>query len=283
MQRRVFLRKSLQSIALISGLEPISSITQNHYKFLRARGIKTRFVIASDGHFGQAGTPFQLYHDEMMSWLNEEHRKHALDFTLFNGDLIHDDPSFLSSVKEKFNTLSMPYYVSRGNHDRCDEETWKNTWGRSFNHSFEIGNSAFVVLDTSNIQGEYICPDVDSTEEILYKYRNENNIFVFMHITPVKWTDAGINCRKLVRIFSRQKNLRAILHGHDHDQDNMKTSLGKGYFFDSHMGGNWGTEYRGYRVVEITDRNDILTYQINPTAGTRVNSTDLREKLAVGD
>lgn len=278
MQRRVFLRKSLQSLALITAFDPLTPITQHHYNVLRGGGIKTRFAIASDGHFGQPETAYQQYHEEIIGWLNKEHHNHAMDFSFFNGDLIHDVPSFLTAVKENFSRLEMPYYVSRGNHDRCDVEIWRKTWGEDFTYSFEIEDNAFVVLDTSNIMGEYICPDADSTEEILSTYSSKKNVFVFMHITPVKWTGAGIGCKKLVRMFSRQKNLKAIFHGHDHDQDSSKTLLGKPYFFDSHIGGNWGTDYRGYRMVEITETNEILTYQVNPAAATRVNSTELQDK-----
>jgi hypothetical protein len=37
------------------------------------------------------------------------------------------------------------------------------------------------------------------------------------------------------------------------------------YLFDAHFGGNWGTEYRGFRVVEVMKDNSILTYMMNPT------------------
>lgn len=278
MQRRVFLRKALQGIALLTAAQPAFGISQDQYRRIRAQGIKTRFAIASDGHYGQPETPFEKYHDEMMGWLNEEHLQHPLNFALFNGDLIHDDPSFLPAVKAKYETLSMPYYVSRGNHDRCDDETWKKVWNTEFSYSFVIDENAFIVLDTSNIKGDYVCPEADQAEEMLRRHRDQKNVFVFMHITPVKWTGAGINCRKIVRTFSKHKNLKAIFHGHDHDQDYYKTALGKNYFFDSHLGGNWGTNYRGYRIVEITEANDLLTYQINPAERKRVNSADLPVK-----
>lgn len=274
MQRRVFLRKSLQGIAMLTASQPAFGISWNDYRRIRGKGLTLRFAIASDGHYGQPDTPFEKFHDEMMNWLNQEHTRHALNFTLFNGDLIHDDPVFLPAVKAKYDRLAMPYYVSRGNHDRCDENTWKKTWATDLNYSFVIGDNSFVVLDTSNINGDYLCPEPDQVEEMLREHKGQKNVFVFMHITPVKWTGAGISCRKIVRTFSRYKNLKAIFHGHDHDEDYVKTISGKSYFFDSHLGGNWGTDYRGYRVVEIAE-SEILTYQINPSEGKRVNSGGL--------
>ena len=59
-----------------------------------------RFVVASDGHFGQPDTNYEKFHEEMMEWLNEEHRGKGLDFVVFNGDLIHNEPRLLPQVRE---------------------------------------------------------------------------------------------------------------------------------------------------------------------------------------
>ena len=96
-----------------------------------------------------------------------------------------------------------------------------------------------------------------------------------MHITPIKWTTHGISCPELVNMFNVQSNLRAIFHGHDHDQDNVKENNGRHYFFDSHIGGNWGTAYRGYRIVELLKSGEIVTYQVNPQKEEPVNSTSI--------
>ena len=37
------------------------------------------------------------------------------------------------------------------------------------------------------------------------------------------------------------------------------------YLFDSHIGGNWGTAYKGFRVVELMDDGSLITYMMNPT------------------
>jgi 3',5'-cyclic-AMP phosphodiesterase len=276
MKRRDFLSTSFRGIAMLGGAQIFASVSSDHYSKLLQSGTKCSFAVASDGHYGQEETEFDVYHNEMMAWLNEHHAKSPLDFALFNGDLIHDDPSLFGGVKSQYEKLQMPYYVSRGNHDRCNAEEWRSTWNQEFNYTFEIEDNAFVVLDTSNIHGNYVCPDLDWTAEELLKLRDHRNVFVFMHITPLKWTDNGTKCKSLVRLFARQKNLRAIFHGHDHDQDNMKIAKGKCYLFDSHLGGNWGTDYRGYRVVEITTSGEVLTYQRNPAFDKRVNSSTLQ-------
>jgi 3',5'-cyclic-AMP phosphodiesterase len=278
MKRRDFIKHSLQSFALLSGTQAFAAITPQRHHFLTRDKIKLRFAIASDGHYGQPETEYERFHDEIIWWINNEHKKIKLNFTVFNGDLIHDDRSFLGHVKKKYDLLQMPYYVSRGNHDRCDRDHWQEQWGTPTNHSFLMGDNAFLILDTSNENGDYLCPDMDWVKEAFARYQSTPNLFVFMHITPKKWTGAGIDCGEVTDLFAKQENLRAVFHGHDHNEDNVKESGGKPYFFDSHIGGNWGTEYRGYRIVEITNKNDIITYQMNPQSNKPVNTNRLDSK-----
>jgi hypothetical protein len=35
--------------------------------------------------------------------------------------------------------------------------------------------------------------------------------------------------------------------------------------FDAHMGGSWGTPYKGFRVVEILKDGTLVSYMMNPT------------------
>ena len=50
---------------------------------------------------------------------------------------------------------------------------------------------------------------------------------------------------------------------------NFKTALRKeislSFLFDAHFGGNWGTAYKGFRVVEVMKDNSMVTYIMNPT------------------
>jgi len=272
MKRRQFVSTLISSACLIGFGNKITVLGAP----LRSSAqVLFRFAVASDGHYGQPDTTFDVYHDEMMSWLNSEHEKKTLAFTMFNGDLIHDDPALLTTVKSKFDKLKMPYYTSHGNHDRVDESVWKTTWTNGFNYSFTKNDLAFVILDTADIQGKYICPDVAWTKKELKKHRKAKAIFVFMHISPARWTENGLDCSRLTSLFAKTKNLKAIFHGHDHDLDAVKINKGKPHFFDSHIGGSWGTNYRGYRIVELLDDGQIYTYQMNPQAGASVNENKL--------
>jgi len=70
-------------------------------------------------------------------------------------------------------------------------------------------------------------------------------------------------------------NIKAVFHGHDHSLDAVRYTNGLPHFFDSHFGGNWGTAYKGYRVVEIKADNQIYTYQVNASQNPALNANTL--------
>jgi len=274
--RREFLKLSLNSAIIISTANVLQPLTNDVFNLSPANKIVTRFAIASDGHYGQEGTQYELLHDRMIRWINSEKKSRGIDFTVINGDLFHDDVLFLPAVKTKWDQLSMPYHVSHGNHDQTGEANWKNTWSIPWHFSFEHKDAAFLVLNTADDRGKYICPDVDWTRKELQHFTSKKHVFIFMHITPFSWTKNGLPCPGLVELFDNQANLKAVFHGHDHDQDDVKENNGKYYFFDSHVAGNWGTAYNGYRIVEILKNGEILTYQMNPSSQQKVNDKNIR-------
>lgn len=273
--RRDFLKLTLQGAVIIGAGNALQSFVANDFVLPSKNKIQLRFAIASDGHYGQPGTLFDVYHDEMVAWLNAEKKDRGIDFTMINGDLFHNEVTFLPQIKKKFDGLQMPYYVSHGNHDMVNEANWAETWGIKWHHVFEQKEIAFLVLNTADTTGNYICPDLVWTKEQLEKYQSKKQLFVFMHITPFSWTKNGIPCPELTEMFYKQDNLKAVFHGHDHDQDNVKENNGKYYFFDSHIAGNWGTDYRGYRIVEILKSGAIVTYQMNPSTKQKINSNNI--------
>jgi len=272
LSRKEFLKLTLKSAFIIGAGNSLQSFASKEFLLPRPDQIKLRFALASDGHYGQPETDYALHHDNMIGWLNKEKDSRGVDFSVINGDLFHNEPSFLPEVKAKWDQLKMPYYVSHGNHDTVDNQTWQKTWNQTLYHAFEKDDSGFLILNTANEKGDYISPDVKWTREHLDLYNTKKHLFVFMHITPFKWTQGGIDCPKVTEMFKAQSNLRAVFHGHDHDIDGVKSNDGKYYFFDSHIAGNWGTEYRGYRIVEILKNGNVLTYQMNPAKDKKMNS-----------
>jgi len=273
--RRDFLKLTYKTAVLITAGNSLQSFAASGFILPPKSNIRLRFAVASDGHYGQPNTSYDAMHEEMINWINAEEKDRGIDFTMINGDLFHDDVSFLNPVKAKWDNLAMPYYVSHGNHDKVDETQWKSVWNLPWHFSFEQEDIGIIVLNTADDKGNYICPDVEWTKNELQKLSTKRQLFVFMHITPFTWTKNGIACPAIVDLFDQQKNLKAVFHGHDHDQDDVKENNSKNYFFDSHVAGSWGTKYNGYRIVEVFENGQILTYQMNPKPMKKVNNTEI--------
>ena len=270
--RRDFLKLTFKTVVIIGAGNTLQSFTASVFNLPSKEKIQLRFAIVSDGHYGQPDTAYENMHNEMIDWLHAEQKARGIDFTFVNGDLFHDNPEMMPLAKQQWDKLQMPYHVSHGNHDRISEDAWQQTFNAKWHYDFEERDVSFIVLNTADEQGKYICPDLNYAKEQLEKLTDKEQLFVFMHITPFKWTGAGIPCPELTAMFSKQKNLKAVFHGHDHDEDNVKESDGKYYFFDSHVAGSWGTDYRGYRIVEVLKDGNILTYQMNPSKQQQVNN-----------
>ena len=87
---------------------------------------------------------------------------------------------------------------------------------------------------------------------------------IFIHINPVKQTKNAVDSPEFFELLSKYKNVKAVFNGHDHDEENIKMKNDIPFIFDAHFGGNWGTAYRGFRVVEVMKDDSIHTYIMNP-------------------
>lgn len=257
--RRDFVKTTLGAAGLAAGWSSTASAEPTgRYRL--------RFAVASDGHFGQPETDYKGFHEQMIFWLNEEARGKGLDFVVFNGDLIHDDVNFLPQAKEHYQGLEVPFYVTQGNHDHATPSVWKKTWGYEVNSEVEKGEYAFLLGTTSNQAGEYLCADESWLKSCLKRHRSKQWVFVFLHISQAGFTRHGITCSGVTRLLDKTENVAAVFHGHDHDLDHVIFSNGRAYLFDGHLGGSWGTNYRGYRIVEIDREGGVRSYQCDPQA-----------------
>jgi hypothetical protein len=137
------------------------------------------------------------------------------------------------------------------------------------NHDFRIGKHSVLIGTTSNEKGEYLKPDINWFKQKLEEHKDQKGIFVFIHINPVKQTANATDSPEFFELLSAYKNVKAVFNGHDHDQDSIKMKDSLPFIFDAHFGGNWGTAYRGFRIVELRDDDSILTYIMNPSV--RIN------------
>ena len=225
-----------------------------------------RFAVASDGHFGQEKTPYQMYYRDIVRWLNHEKEERGLDLAFFNGDLIHDQPDFLPQVKKQLDLLRMPYYVCRGNHDMVSRVHWESVWGYSTNYAFSAGDIGFIIGDTSNEKGEYLCADTAWLASRLSQMNGKKHVFVLLHISQSDWVTNGVSCPAVMDLLTRHPRVKAVFHGHDHQEDDCRMAGKTPFLYSGHMGGSWGVEYKGYRIVELLAGDNLLTYQMNYNA-----------------
>jgi Calcineurin-like phosphoesterase len=263
MKRKEFIRVAAPAFLLLAN-GGILRASSSLFSAEERKKVKLRFVVASDGHFGQEGTDYDRFFATVVKRINEEHDKKAFSFCVINGDIIHDDKIHFPAAKKALDQLAPKYYVSQGNHDHVNPQEWESIWNMPVNLDFKIKENSFLIASTSNEKGVYLCPDIKWFEQKLEEHKEQENIFIFIHINPGKLTKYGVDCTELLNIFSQHKNIRAVFNGHDHDEEGIKMKNDIPYVFDAHFGGNWGTPYRGFRVVELLKDNSVLTYIMDP-------------------
>lgn len=270
MNRKDFFRLTVPSALLLAN----GKIVRAAGNFpLQQAELVLRFAVASDGHYGLRGTPYKEYYSAFTAEINKLHAAKPFSFCVINGDIIHNDKQYFPAAKKALDELQLKYYVSQGNHDHATPEEWESVWGMPVNLDFSIDHNSFLIASTSNEKGTYLCPDITWMKKVLAKHRQQKNIFVFLHINPGKLTRHAVDCPELFALFAEYKNIRAVFNGHDHDEDGIKVRQKVPFVFDAHFGGDWGTEYLGFRIVELFEDNTISTYIHNPFK--KINSATL--------
>lgn len=260
--RRSFIRNmSFASVFLLGG--GIRNLSAAEVYGLRKK-VTLRFVVASDSHYGQPKTDFDGMIEKIIGQVTSFHNDNPLDFCVINGDIIHNEKPLLPLAKKQIEKLTMPWYVTRGNHDMVSTDYWKEVWGTPVNQDAVIKKKGIILGDTSNEEGEYLSPDLVWLKQTLDKHQQYKQVFLFLHIPQAKWTANGIDTPAFFELIKQYPNLKAVFHGHEHDQDGVKMSNNIPFFFDSHIGGSWGTSYKGFRVVELMDDGSLVTYMMNP-------------------
>ncbi|ANH80949.1 metallophosphoesterase [Niabella ginsenosidivorans] len=262
MNRKDFLKGAVPAFLLLANGRLLQA--QEHLGPVCNRKRRLRFAIASDIHYGQEKTEFDRFLSTAIHKINGAHAEEAFDFCVLNGDIVHNDPAHYPAAKALIEQLNMKWYVTPGNHDRVTAAQWEAIWNSPVNYDFVVNGTVFLAAATSDEKGGYICPDLAWMEQQLQQYRASENVFIIIHINPAKLTKFGIDCPDFISLLKRYRNVRAVFNGHDHDEDGIKKRDGIPFIFDAHVGGDWGTDYKGFRVVELLDDNSLLTYIMNP-------------------
>ncbi len=269
--RRQFLKGfALSSVCLLSGgvkAMPWEEILRSKEKVL------LRMAVGSDGHYGQPNTEYEKFFQDFVSQITLFHQQLPLQACVVNGDIIHDKAELLNQSKQWLDGLPVPYYVTQGNHDMVSAEYWQQVWNKPVNEEAIINGQVLLMMTTSNEKGEYLSPDLDWLSTKLGEHR-KRHVLLFLHIGQQQWTPNCIDNTAYAELIKPYKNLKAVFHGHDHDQDGVKMLHDIPHLFDSHIGGSWGTLYRGYRIVEVLSNKLIRTYIMNPLE--KMNETSHR-------
>ena len=281
--RRKFIRAGIVGVAGISLLPAVNSFAadQSNIPAKSAANFKLRFAIASDGHYAQPDTESDLFYTKLVSWLNKEHQDNHLDLIIINGDLVHNRPDLLKKVKESYlDILPVPYYTIPGNHDFADAAVWKSVFGYEDKYVVDKEDIGFVFANTADTKGGYVCPDYNFLKASLDQFKTKDIVFVILHIPPHQWVlpeekKIFVDCPEIIELLHSYPNIKAVFHGHDHSLDGVRLTGKLPHLFDSHFGGNWGTEYKGYRIVEVGNDNQINTYQVNASRNPKLNATKL--------
>jgi Calcineurin-like phosphoesterase len=260
--RRAFLKNfSITTAWLLGG--GIHELTAKEVLLLKNK-VVFRFAVASDGHYGQPNTTFDDFFSQITTHINLFHKQSPLQGCVINGDIIHNEKELLTHAKQRLDQLIVPYYVTKGNHDMVSDEYWNEVWNAPVNYEAVFKKNTFLMLTTSNEKGEYLSPDLTWLKAKLDEHKKQKNIFIFLHIPQYKWTANAIDTPDYFELTKQYTNIKAVFHGHEHDQDGVRIMNKTPYLFDSHFGGNWGTSYHGFRVVELLKDNSMLTYMMNP-------------------
>jgi 3',5'-cyclic-AMP phosphodiesterase len=263
MLRRNFLKQS-SAVLLILSSGKIVKAADSYEDWMRKKPV-LRFVVASDGHYGQPNTEYEKFHAELVAGVNKLHEENPFEFCVVNGDIVHDDKTHYPAVKKALDNFNLKYYVSQGNHDHVTADEWEGIWSMPVNIDFRIKKNSVLIGTTSNKEGIYLPPDIKWFTQKLEEHKSQKNIFIFIHINPGKLTKHAVDSPEFFELLAKYKNVKAVFNGHDHDEDNIKMKNGIPFLFDAHFGGNWGTSYRGFRIVELRKDNSLLTYILNPS------------------
>lgn len=282
--RRKFIRSGIVGMAGINLLPAINSFAAQpgNHPVTASRNFKLRFAIASDGHYAQPETESDLFYTNLVSWLNKEHQDNHLDMIIINGDLVHNRSDLLKKVKETYlDKLPVPYYTIPGNHDFADAAIWKSVFGYEDKYVVDKDDIGFVLANTADTSGGYVCPDDSFLKAELDRFKSKSIVFVILHIPPHQWLPEEktifVDCPEVIKLLHSYPNIKATFHGHDHTLDGVRYTGKLPHLFDSHFGGNWGTAYKGYRIVEVNADNQIATYQVNASQNPEINRNNFNQ------
>jgi hypothetical protein len=82
MKRSEFIKYASSVAIVLAGGEILHANDLNWNEWEKSKKVKLRFVVASDGHYGQKGTEYEKYFETLVTRINEEHNANPEDMNL---------------------------------------------------------------------------------------------------------------------------------------------------------------------------------------------------------
>jgi len=231
----------------------------------------------------------------------------GLNYPIDQGGYV--ESHYINIKANHLDRLEMPVFLNKGNHDYVDPDTdgafhtWEGIckpfyqkqdyepytirWGgpkyKTGNHVIEDkGNNYAWIMADATVYGEseqYASADVEWLAHELERLKNKRAVFILIHIAQRVywrpkygfnwWPRHGFNSEPVMNLIESFENVKAIFHGHNHDELGRYLSGGKPYFFDSHIS-SWGNK-KGYRIVEIYSDGSMKTFQYDAEDNAIIN------------
>ena len=155
-------------------------------------GKNFRFALISDLHV----SPGSIGAKDLQLAVDQINATPGLDFVVVAGDLTeHGDRASLELVKEILSALTLPTYITSGNHETKWSESGATDFDRVFGADrfrFEYGGFLFLGFNTGPVirmmEGHVAPQDISWLKEELDAYGTEKPVFLVTHY-PMKRGD----------------------------------------------------------------------------------------------
>ena len=139
-------------------------------------------MVASDGHWGQAGTDWARHYADFVAAVNAVDARTPLDFVALVGDLTNEDADLLPEVKRALGGLRAPLIATRGNNDFGTKKQWRAVFGADPDTVTSLAGNLFVLADTTDGHGSKDCPDARWIERQLAAHPDAAHALSLIHI-----------------------------------------------------------------------------------------------------
>jgi len=223
---------------------------------------KYRVICASDLHY--ANSPVST--SNLVGWVNTEAAGDGADALFVLGDIANTDATTTNdypAVSNAFDALTVPYYLTTGNHDHSGTDTLWKTYFDELPRNISVGGYNWLMLgmDDNTIANADV---LEAWEETWLTNQLEaaDRAVILAHADMWDNDQYSASDPEYQIISSNYAaKIAASLHGHNHDKDGDRAveAGALSVLWDGRVDGSWGTD-AGYRVIEILENGGLYTY-----------------------